>query len=323
MSVYLPSYHTFLKGTAVSVVGLATLFAGLLYFGQNYIIYLPSFPAGARTVVDNPAKYGLSYEEITLHTIDHIKIKCYLLMTDVDADGKSGTSSDDFFKETARIARPTVIMFHGNAGNIGHRIPIASAFLKRLRCNVLMVSYRGYGLSEGSPSEKGFRIDAQTALDYVTSHPILGCPTKDGDGPTPKIIIYGQSIGGAVALDLAARNPQIVTALILENTFLSMHHMIPAAIPFLAPFSFLCHQRWDNITAIQKLPSNMALLMLSGLQDEIVPSSHMKGLWEIAQKTGHRLATWIDFPNGMHNDTVVQPGYWDAIQTFYDKIVEM
>lgn len=55
----------------------------------------------------------------------------------------------------------------------------------------------------------------------MTSHPILGCP-KNGDGSTPKIIVYGQSIGGAVALDLAARNPQIVAALILENTFLSM-----------------------------------------------------------------------------------------------------
>lgn len=147
--------------------------------------------------------------------------------------------------------------------------------------------------------------------------------------------------------------------------------MIPAAIPFLAPFSFLCHQRWDNIAAIQKLPSGMALLMLrhvllqfnginvprililncpcSGLQDEIVPSAQMKGLWKIAQKTGHRLATWIDFPNGMHSksygcssrtrkissfsndpcgcllkdDTVAQPGYWEAIQTFLDTFMEL
>ncbi|GJJ12962.1 hypothetical protein Clacol_007209 [Clathrus columnatus] len=98
--------------------------------------------------------------------------------------------------------------------------------------------------------------------------------------------------------------------------------MIPAVIPFLAPFTFLCHQRWDNTVAIRKLPSGMALLMLSGSRDEIVPASHMKELWQYAQKTGHRHATWMEFPSGRHNDTVVQPHYWEAVQIFIDKIME-
>jgi len=189
--------------------------------------------------------------------------------------------------------------------------------LLRAKCNVLMVSYRGYGLSEGTPSEKGFRIDSQTALDYLTSHPILGTSDK---GPGSKIIIYGQSIGGAVAIDLAARNPNVVDGLILENTFLSIPRLIPSAVPYLSPFTFLCHQRWESEVTITKLPKDMALLMLSGALDEIVPSSHMKELWEIAKRSGRERATWLEFPSGSHNDTCTKPGYWEAVWTFIDEV---
>lgn len=88
-------------------------------------------------------------------------------------------------------------MYHANAGNMGHRIPLAKAFWHALEYNVVMLSYRGYGLSQGSPSEKGMRIDAQTMLDHVKAHPILK--------HTP-IIVYGQSIGGCVSIDVASRN---------------------------------------------------------------------------------------------------------------------
>jgi len=111
-------------------------------------------------------------------------------------------------------------MFHGNAGNIGHRLPIAKVLVNDLYCNVLMLEYRGYGLSTGDPGEKGITIDAQTGLDYIRAREDL----KD-----TKIVVYGQSLGGAVAIGLVGRNQDQgdIAGLVLENTFLSIQKMIP------------------------------------------------------------------------------------------------
>lgn len=114
-------------------------------------------------------------------------------------------------------------MFHGNAGNIGYRLPIAKVLENELRCNVLMLQYRGYGLSSGNPNEKGLMIDAQTGLDYIrTRH----------DFRDTRIVIYGQSIGGAVAVGLTARNQKQgdIAGVILENTFLSIRKLIPRSV---------------------------------------------------------------------------------------------
>ncbi|KAI5306073.1 hypothetical protein KEM55_008736, partial [Ascosphaera atra] len=109
-------------------------------------------------------------------------------------------------------------MFHGNAGNIGHRVPIAEALAYNLACNVFMVEYRGYGASTGTPDEKGIKIDAQAALDYLLSREDL----KD-----TKLVVYGQSLGGAVSTWLSVKNPDKVAAVVLENTFLSLRKMVP------------------------------------------------------------------------------------------------
>lgn len=111
-------------------------------------------------------------------------------------------------------------MFHGNAGNIGHRVPIAKVLEENIGCNVLMLEYRGYGLSTGTPDEEGIEIDAQTALDYIRQQ-------KETQGG--KIIVFGQSLGGAVAIQLVARNQAAgdIAGMILENTFTSIREMIP------------------------------------------------------------------------------------------------
>ena len=111
-------------------------------------------------------------------------------------------------------------MFHGNAGNIGHRIPIAKVLEENIGCNVLMLEYRGYGLSTGDPNEAGINIDAQTALDYIRQQ-------KETQGG--QIIVFGQSLGGAVGIQLVAKNQEAgdVVGLVLENTFTSIRDMIP------------------------------------------------------------------------------------------------
>ena len=77
--------------------------------------------------------------------------------------------------------------------------------------------------------------------------------------------------------------PQI-RALILENTFLSLPRLVPSAMPFLGPFAFLCHQKWDSASKIPTIPAETPMLLLSGVQDEVVPREHMQELWDLVRK---------------------------------------
>jgi len=141
-----------------------------------------------------------------------------------------------------------------------------------------MLQYRGYGLSSGNPNEKGLMIDAQTGLDYIRRRHEL----RD-----TKIVVYGQSIGGAVAIGLAARNQKEgdIAAIILENTFTSIKKLIPTQVKYSCPktrltwssafpparfLTPLCHQIWPTEETIPKI-TRIPILFLSGLKDEIIP----------------------------------------------------
>ena len=177
---------------------------------RSELIYPRNLPAGARTEegVPKPSRFGiLDYDDLKLPTPDGETLSAFFIRP----SNKS-------------ISRNiTILMFHGNAGNIGHRVPIAHILEENLGCNVLMLEYRGYGLSTGTPDETGLIVDAQTGLDYIRQKK----ETKDS-----KIIIYGQSLGGAVAIQLVAKNQNDgdIRGLVLENTFLSMRKMIPRYI---------------------------------------------------------------------------------------------
>jgi abhydrolase domain-containing protein 13 len=105
-----------------------------------------------------------------------------------------------------------------------------------------------------------------------------------------------------------------INALVLENTFTSLPSLVPHALPALAPFSFLCHQKWDSASKIPLIPATTPILMLSGAKDEIVPKDHMRRLWEVVAKrgekkklngseykTGLERAKYIEFENGSHS----------------------
>jgi len=330
MSRFIPSLETFAKGSFATAAGLSTVGFGLLYYGQNYLIYPSAFPPGSRTDVPVPTHFGLNYEDLHLYTPDGITLRSYMLRQRKELDHqKAGDAETSESQTDADFAatRPTVLMFHGNGGNHGHRIPLAKVFYVRMRCNVLMLSYRGYGLSGGSPSEKGLRLDAQTALDYITADPFLS--------QTP-IILYGQSIGGAVAIDLASRNPSKIRAIILENTFTSLPALIPSALPILSPFAFMCHQKWESALKIPSIPRSIPMLLLSGVRDEVVPREHMQALWEVVGKrqgtktaevgsdeevkgdgqVGEGKSKFVEFEWGGHNDTCMQAGYWTTVAEF-------
>jgi hypothetical protein len=199
----------------------------------------------------------------------------------------------------------TVLMFHGNAGNIGHRVPIARMFTQSMGCSVFMLEYRGYGLSTGSPDEHGLMIDAQTAFDYIRQR----SETRDNH-----IVIYGQSLGGAVSVQLVTKNQndEKLIGLVLENTFLSMRKLIPSIIPPARYLTMLCHQVWPSDTFLPSI-TEIPILFISGLKDEIVPPSHMRRLYEICQTP---TKIWKPLPGGDHNSSVLEAGYFEAVADF-------
>ncbi|KAF2683436.1 BEM46 family protein-like protein [Lentithecium fluviatile CBS 122367] len=285
----LDSFLSYLRIPLIASSGIAALLSGVLYFKQNEIIYARNFPPDARTNVPRPAQFGIAdFEELFIPTPDGESLSAFYIRAN---------------KQHARNA--TLLMFHGNAGNIGYRLPIAKILAEDLRCNVLMLQYRGYGLSSGIPNEKGLIIDAQTGLDYIRQrHELRGT----------RIVLYGQSLGGAVSISLAAKNQKQgdIAGIILENTFTSMRKMIPAALPPAKYLAFLCHQVWPSDEVLPQI-TNAPILFLSGLRDEIVPPSHMAKLFQLCRSEPK---VWRELPNGSHNDTVAEPGYFLYIESF-------
>jgi len=290
ISAYISYILRLVKGTIVASTGLAILLSGLLYFKQSELIYPRSIPEGSRTTVPTPDQFGVEdWETVELKTPDGEVLKCFFLRA------RKGLNMG-----------VTVLFMHGNAGNIGHRLPIARVFSEEMGANIFILSYRGYGLSTGRPCEKGLNIDAQTALGYLLENRA----TKN-----TKIIIYGQSLGGALAVQLVSRNQPKIHGLILENTFRSIRTLIPTVCPparFLARF---CHQIWPSETTLP-LIRGIPVLFLSGLKDEVVPPSHMKTLYDVCTTK----KVWRELPDGTHNESVEQMGYFDYIHDFMERV---
>ncbi|EHY52184.1 bem46 protein, variant [Exophiala dermatitidis] len=277
--------------------GLAALGSSLLYFKQNDIIYPANLPPGSRTEVPKPEQFRIrAAESIKFPTPDGETLHAYLLRP------PTPTLKKDI----------TLVMFHGNAGNVGHRLPIGKVLSESVGCHVFMVEYRGYGLSTGSPDENGLTVDGQTALDFVRSHEELR---------KTHIVLYGQSLGGAVAVKLLQANEQAgdIAGVILENTFLSIRKLIPSVMPPAKYIAALCHQQWNSEETMAKISDkDMPILFLSGRQDEIVPPSMMKALYDQCPSTRK---VWKEFPNGDHNSTVAEPEYFDTIWEFLSRDV--
>uniref|UniRef100_D8Q1C7 AB hydrolase-1 domain-containing protein n=1 Tax=Schizophyllum commune (strain H4-8 / FGSC 9210) TaxID=578458 RepID=D8Q1C7_SCHCM len=287
----------------------------LIRHGQYLLVYPYAYTEG-RDHIYSPIELGLfdPFEDLRLPTPDGITLQAYLFRKPLNYSSSS---------------RLTIIMFHGNAMNLGEFTHIAQYFVRR-QYNVLVMSYRGYAKSTGKPTQKGLRIDAQTALDFVLNDDRL---------KHTRVILYGLSLGGAVAIDLASRNSDRIAGLIIENTFLSL----PAVVhdwPYLGHLSWAVHQRWNSAARIKHISRDVPICMMSGLGDTVVPPKHLKGLWEIAQGRGVVKCKekgkgvgkdkgpketplkdeFHTFRFGHHHDTHEQPGYWKRIDGFMDKI---
>lgn len=274
---------SYLRMFVGGVIALSSFSLATLYTFQNKLVY-PSWAQDARKHVDTPAIRGLPYERVVMTTKDGVTIEAY-----------------DLQKENSKS---TVLILCPNAGNIGFFIPIVELFYRQLNMSVFIYSYRGYGFSEGSPNEKGLKLDADRAISYLATNEFH---------KTKKLVLYGRSLGGANAIYISSKYPDLVDGVILENTFLSIRKVIPYMFPFLKNVAFMCHEIWNSEELMPKSNTNTPFLFLRGLKDEIVPPGHMKRLFELCPSSLKRV---FEFPLGHHNDTILQDGYWDIIREF-------
>eukprot|EP00903_Cladosiphon_okamuranus_P008811 g8438.t1 len=293
-----------LSGLAWCTAGVGALgitLGGLLFVYQDKLLYLPSVPI--RDPDDNPIGYrnpleqGISYEDMYMPTLDGVTIHGWLLKS----------------PDAAKV--PTLVYFHGNAGNIGFRLLNARQIQLELGCNVLMVDYRGYGKSQGKPTEEGLVLDVEASLRALRESP------KSGVDPE-KIVLFGRSLGGAVALAGADRYPQLMRAVIVENTFLSISHMVDKLLPMLTSIKWLVLRLdWNNEAKAKRL--TRPVLYVSGLEDELIPPWHMRTLYNVSPTRsggGKRIFTVAD---GTHNDTWEKGGsaYLKALHLFVDEVM--
>ncbi|KAM9902480.1 hypothetical protein OXX69_008307 [Metschnikowia pulcherrima] len=271
-----------------AVLGGSALFG--LYAFQSSLIYPASLNDG-HGYCATPAELAMpDYEELYLDTEDGVSLQCYVLRHDA--------ASPSYTNKTVLILSP-------NAGNIGHALQIVAIFYKSFGYNVLIYSYRGYGKSSGKPSEAGLKLDAKRILDYVTK--------EDTQLSQSSLVLYGRSLGGAVAIYIAATYPSAVSGVILENTFLSIPKTVPHIFPMLRYFAVFVNQVWDSERLVPSIPESIPLLLLSARNDEIVPPEHMDRIHQLSRAS---LKSMIKFENSAHNDTVAQPAYWDKVHEF-------
>ncbi|KAK4396874.1 Alpha/beta hydrolase domain-containing protein WAV2 [Sesamum angolense] len=296
---------SYMSALLYGVGGIVVAGMALLVAFQEKLVYVPVLPGLTKSYPMTPARLRLLYEDVWLTSSDGVSLHAW------------------FIKLFPECRGPTIIFFQENAGNIAHRLEMVRIMLQRLQCNVFLLSYRGYGASEGFPSQHGIIKDAQAALDHLVQRT---------DIDTSKIVVFGRSLGGAVGAVLTKNNPDKVSALILENTFTSILDMAGVLLPFLKWFigksnakgprvlNFLVRSPWSTIDIISEI--KQPILFLSGLQDEMVPPAHMEMLYAKAA-THNRQCLFVDFPTGMHMDTWLAGGdrYWRTIKEFIENSV--
>jgi pimeloyl-ACP methyl ester carboxylesterase len=229
-----------------------------------------------------PEDVGVHAEEVTLTTEDAVRIHAFFLPS-------PGASR-------------AILFLHGNAGNASHRLPNA-AELMRLGCHVLLLDYRGYGLSEGSPDEPGVYADARAGLAHLGD--AIGIPER-------RTVVFGRSLGGAVAVDLV--QDRAIAGLILESTFPSLSAM--TASLFGASLASLTPTRFDSESKIERL--QVPLLFFHGDRDEIVPYELGRRLFDVAPEP----KAFETIRGAGHNDTVQVGGrpYFERIRRFLDEV---
>lgn len=221
-------------------------------------------------------------------------------VTDARFNSADGTRLHGWFAEASR-PRAVVLYAHGNAGNVTDRQYVLQLFRDRLNVSVLVFDYRGYGRSEGTPSEEGVLADARAARRWLAAR----ANVREED-----IVLAGHSLGGGVAVDLAAKDG--ARGLILESTFSSLPDTAAGHFP-LVPVRYLMQTRLDSAA---KIPNYRGpLLQTHGDADRIVPYALGRKLFDAANEPKR----FVPVPGGGHNDPPSRE-YLAALDHFFDAL---
>ena len=249
-------------GSIVVVAAVLTV----IWTMQRRLIY---FPIGD---VPTPDEIGLSdVEPVTFETTDGLRLNAW------------------FVAASGPLSRVTVLVFNGNAGNRAHRAPLAAA-LRHHGLQVLLVDYRGYGGNPGTPTENGLAADSRAAHAYLAGRP---------DVDASRIAYFGESLGTAVAINLAVEHPP--AAIVLRSPFTSMADVGQFHYPFL-PVRLLLRDRFAAIDQIGRI--RVPLLVIAGGRDQTVPIEHSRRLYDAAVAP----KTLLVLPNADHNDDELLAG---------------
>ncbi len=265
------------KRRIIRVVLVLTVVLGFLIMPhalERMFIYFP-----ARQLEGDPSSIGLAFENLSIITDDQVALHGWFI--------------------AYPGAKQTLMIFHGNAGNISHRLPWIE-ILRDLRTNIMIIDYRGYGKSEGSPFEEGLYRDARAAFSWWT---------RERAGTGEQLVLFGESIGGAVAVNLAARTAP--AGLIIQSTFTSAREMARTVFP-LGLLQPLAGVRFDSAAEILRV--KCPKLIIHGDSDEIVPFRMGKALYEIAPGPKE----FYEVPGAGHNSLPWQagPDYISRLRTF-------
>ncbi len=248
------------------------LIVATIVLRQDRLLYFPT-----RALASGPLAFGLRAEELSLRAEDGVPLHGWWIKGE---------------------GRRALLFFHGNAGNAADRLERARVLNRRFGLDIFLVDYRGYGRSGGSPSEDGLYRDGR-AVYLEAVHRGFGAD---------RIILFGESLGSAVAIQLALDRP--CGALVLETPFLSIPAMAREHYPFVP--AFLIRARFDNEAKLALVTAPTLLIVAE--RDEIAPPSHGRRLFELARGPKQLFVV----PGAHHNDTYLVGGetYWRAWADF-------
>ena len=241
---------------------------------QNSLIFYPSKDF-------YPLPDALKYEEVFVRTIDREKLHGYFLPAAVETDH-------------------TIIYLHGNAENVSSWYEACVEIQKHVNVNALIVDYRGYGKSTGNPTIEGVINDALATYDFLIERKIS----------PENISVYGRSIGGAVALELASK--RTVKSVVVQSSFTSLMDIGKELYPFV-PQSLINVRFWNSVELIKRI--QIPVLISHGDRDEIVPVSHSYKLFEAANNP----KKLIILKGAAHNDisSYFNEEYFSVLKEFF------
>jgi fermentation-respiration switch protein FrsA (DUF1100 family) len=270
-----------------TIVALVAAYTGLGVLARTtgvidrYFIFFPE-----RNLDRDPGDRGLDFEDVYFTASDGVRLNGWLV------PGRGDT---------------TLLWLHGNAGNIADRVDNIAEIHDKLGVGVFIFDYRGYGRSEGKPTEEGTHLDATAALEFLRSR---------GDVDPERLVLFGRSLGCAVAAELASKND--VRGVVLESPFTSIRAMAKRAYPFLPGIGSFVRTRYDTLSKASRIGA--PVIVLHGDRDDIAPFDMGVAVFEAAAppKRFHRIE------GAGHNDTYAVGGdaYYAALSAFLDSLPE-